>query len=216
MPRREWHLDGYKPHAGGSVFFLVPVVLVGSVGIGFGASLLWNGQGALIAELADDTNRGLYSGTFLSVYMSNLVVGSLLGLFALPSSIDSDQIQRFYTILACPAALGSLMLLMLLAPVGKLAVAANMAPLNPPDDVPDDAGASEVAGTAPAPTAPAPVLDSLWVTLRWLFRREVVRLWPLFAYAGVSLAMWTGKYSAMMGGTLSPGTLSSLPGLFYI
>lgn len=58
-------------------------MLAAGVVNGFGASILWVGQGKYITDCSDDTNKGFHFGLFWCLFMLSQIIGSLISAFLL-------------------------------------------------------------------------------------------------------------------------------------
>ena len=72
-----WYMNGN---------FIKFVIMFTATCCGFGASILWVGQGRYISRIANDTNKGTYNSFFWGFYMSSLIVGTLFGALVLKNT----------------------------------------------------------------------------------------------------------------------------------
>jgi MFS family permease len=79
---------------------------------GFGASLIWVGQGRYISECATSENMGLYNSIFWAIYMGSILVGNLFSAFVIVQVNEAV----FYMIMTCLSVLASLVFLFLRQP----------------------------------------------------------------------------------------------------
>lgn len=82
-----WVLCGLLPvtlERSETVKIIVYIVMMSSgVVIGFGASMIWVGQGKYVTECTVPENKGLYFGLFWCIFMSSQVLGNLISAFIL-------------------------------------------------------------------------------------------------------------------------------------
>ena len=69
-------------------------ILAASLVIGFGASILWVGQGSAITSWTDDAHRGVYSGIFWCGTQASMIAGPLLSSAILAGDEAASSNQR--------------------------------------------------------------------------------------------------------------------------
>eukprot|EP01052_Picozoa_sp_SAG31_P002526 SAG31_NODE_90_length_26410_cov_175.663981_3_plen_385_part_00 len=67
------------------VYISVPVVLICSAIIGFGASVLWTSQGMMISQCTNDSNKSSYFALFWGIFNLCVIPGCLVSHFLLKS-----------------------------------------------------------------------------------------------------------------------------------
>ena len=55
---------------------------------GFGAGLLWVGQGKYVSSWSDESNKGLYFGLVWALFASNFVLANILGTLLISDSFS--------------------------------------------------------------------------------------------------------------------------------
>lgn len=76
---------------------------------GFGASILWVGQGRYISRIANDSNKGTYVSIFRGFFMSSSIIGTIFGVLVL----EVTDTFNFYCIMTIQCFLASLFFLFL-------------------------------------------------------------------------------------------------------
>ena len=66
-----------------SDWFVYMIMLLSGGMNGFGASILWVGQGKYIASCANDANKGRFFSLFWFIFMMAFIVGNLIGAFVI-------------------------------------------------------------------------------------------------------------------------------------
>ena len=89
------------------------MILIASGINGFGAAILWVGQGKYIADCATDENRGFFYGYFWAWFMSTQVLGNLIGALV----IDKASQSVYYIVMASFAFLGWFAFFLLKKPI---------------------------------------------------------------------------------------------------
>lgn len=79
---------------------------------GFGASILWVGQGRYISECATDSNKGNFNSIFWAIYMGSALVGDLFGAFM----ISEVNEVVFYILMTALCIMASLFFMLLKPP----------------------------------------------------------------------------------------------------
>ena len=91
------------------------VMMLSGILIGFGASLIWVGQGKYITDCSVSENKGLYFGLFWWIYMNSQVIGNWISAFIL--DIFSQFV--FFSIMSGFALLGFISFLFLSIPLNQ-------------------------------------------------------------------------------------------------
>ena len=91
-------------------------MIISSAMLGFGASILWVGQGKYIADWSGFDNNWYYTGLFFSIFMISQIIGNLISAFIL--YLFSQII--FFIIMSCFTLFGVLSFLFLKSPIHKL------------------------------------------------------------------------------------------------
>ena len=89
--------------------FIKFVIMFTAACCGFGAAILWVGQGRYISRIANDANKGTYNSIFWAFFMSAMIVGTLFGALVLKHT-DSFT---FYCAMTIVSVLASLFFLFL-------------------------------------------------------------------------------------------------------
>ena len=93
--------------------FIIILIYFAAILNGFGASILWLAQGKYTAMCANDSNKGLFNGTFWAIFMSANIVGYLMSAFVLGAV---KSLSVFYLIMTIICFCSSLFFLFLSKP----------------------------------------------------------------------------------------------------
>ncbi|KAJ9596528.1 hypothetical protein L9F63_012470, partial [Diploptera punctata] len=177
--------------------FLLPktwLLYLASCVIGFGAAVIWTGQGNYLTLNSDSTTISRNSGIFWAMLQASMFFGNLFVYFKFQGKehIDSETRTLVFIVLLVVAAVGIIFLLLL-------------RPAQSPDGElirKDDGGP----------------LQALKRAFALLVTKEMILLSITFFYTGIELSFFSGVYSPSIGFTLQLGTnvkqLIGLSGIF--
>lgn len=79
---------------------------------GFGASILWVGQGLYVNECSNADNKGFFFGLFWCIFMLSQIFGGLIAAFV----VSNFSQTLMFTVMGCFAFLGFVLFLFLRKP----------------------------------------------------------------------------------------------------
>ncbi|XP_005100171.2 UNC93-like protein MFSD11 [Aplysia californica] len=185
--------------------FLKPMVwalYLGSVLVGFGAAILWTGQGNFLTINSDSETVSRNSGIFWALLQCSLLFGNMYSYFVFQGAtvISSEQRTKLFIALSAAGLLGCLCLLLL----RKRRV-----------EVTEENALSLNASSTHAPDMPLTALKRAFQLLK---TREMLLLCFAFAYTGLELTFFSGVYGASISHTESFGNsangLLGISGIF--
>ncbi|XP_052821047.1 UNC93-like protein MFSD11 [Mya arenaria] len=162
------------------VSFLKPMtwaLYAGSVLVGFGAAILWTGQGNFLTVNSDSETISRNSGIFWALLQFSLLFGNAYSYFVLKGqeNISNDERTKLFIGLTGAALLGSLMLLLLRK--RQSSDSDNLVNLN--------------SSGQPAVDTP---LTALKRSFHLFFTKEMMLLSVAIAYTGIELTFFSGVY----------------------
>ncbi|ELT97164.1 hypothetical protein CAPTEDRAFT_108287 [Capitella teleta] len=171
--------------------FLKPMawaLYLGSVLVGFGAAVIWTGQGNFLTINSDGSTIGRNSGIFWALLQMSLLAGNLYVYFALQgeSSISANSRFTLYTIFTALGIAGVVVFFFL-----------RMIPKPLPRHVNRPQRAADTNNGA---------ITAFKSSLKMLFTRNMVLLSLTFAYTGFELTFWSGVYGTSVGHTQQFGS----------
>lgn len=175
--------------------------------VGFGAALIWTGQGTYLTQNSDSDTMSRNAGLFWAIFQCSLFIGNLFVYFTfLGSEIDASTRNTVFGVLTAVAVLGGLLLT-------TLRKAPQVMELGEAEGV----SSADKELQIPPPVKEKP-LKAAWHALRDSIRLFVTGKMMLlsitFFYAGLVLTFFSGVYSSAIGFTLEMGTnAKSLVGL---
>lgn len=160
--------------------FLIPtsfVLYVASAILGFGAALIWTGQGNYLIINSDKSTMNRNSGIFWALFECSLLVGNLFVFFTFQSKTHIDLQTRTYVyiILSAVSLIGIAILAMVRPPVHE--------------------GGDTVIVTEVSPT------EALKTSFRLLLEVRMIFLVVTFFYTGLLLSFSSGVYGPCIGFT---------------
>eukprot|EP00696_Hemimastix_kukwesjijk_P002148 gnl/Hemi2/1262_TR453_c0_g1_i1.p1 gnl/Hemi2/1262_TR453_c0_g1~~gnl/Hemi2/1262_TR453_c0_g1_i1.p1 ORF type:complete len:474 (+),score=77.04 gnl/Hemi2/1262_TR453_c0_g1_i1:42-1463(+) len=180
------------------------LVLLCSVLIGLGSSLLWVGQGAALTKLCSATHRGKDVGIFWAIFACSNVVGNVLSSFLL--AFFSNTI--FFLAFTAVSALAVMMLCRfdygdVVGLNDSQTTSSSIAwhPL-PPSDGSDGAEDNSNRSATPHGTEEPEAAPGCWRPIGRAL--ALLRVFPLpllllpFLYTGLALSFWTGTFPLLM------------------
>uniref|UniRef100_A0A1A9WHT8 UNC93-like protein MFSD11 n=1 Tax=Glossina brevipalpis TaxID=37001 RepID=A0A1A9WHT8_9MUSC len=166
--------------------FLYPMtwlLYTASALLGFGAAILWTGQGALLARCSDSSNISRNSGIFWALLQCNMFFGNLFVYFAFRNKSHIDEQTRLFVIIVLSA-------------VGFIGVVFLIALIRVPDN-------SEMADTDT--NIPQSGWASAWYAFvssaKLFITRDMILLTLTFVYTGLELSFFSGVYGPSVGFT---------------
>ncbi|XP_046408837.1 UNC93-like protein MFSD11 [Ischnura elegans] len=182
--------------------FLIPriwLLYTASAVMGFGAAIIWTGQGNYLTLNSDSSTMSRNSGIFWAMLQSSMFVGNLFVYFQFQGkdSIDADTRLVVFIVLAAVAGVGIVFLLLLRTAVptdsnDSIAVAEDVAPLGP--------------------------VYALKRSFALFITKDMILLSLVFFYTGLELSFYSGVYSPSIGFTKQLGDsakqLIGLSGIF--
>ncbi|ESO89144.1 hypothetical protein LOTGIDRAFT_154229 [Lottia gigantea] len=196
--------------------FLKPMtwaLYLGSVLVGFGAAILWTGQGNFLTVNSDSETISRNSGIFWALLQCSLLFGNMYSYFVFKGSseISADQRTNLFLGLCGAAVLGLLCLLLLRKKI----------PSNRRFEGSTDNEASVNLNSSEASTSSQSspsALEGLKTAFRLAKTREMILLSFTFAYTGLELTFFSGVYGACISHNLHYGAnrngLVGLSGMF--
>lgn len=189
------------------VQFLKPMVwafYLGSVLVGFGAAILWTGQGNFLTINSDPQTVSRNSGIFWALLQCSLLFGNMYEYLVFQGATDISDAKRTQLFIALSAAglLGVLMLFLLRT--------------KPPAKDADEEG--ELSINAIATASPDSPLTALLRAFALLKTKNMLLLCVVFAYTGFELTFFSGVYGACISHTQhfgsSANSLLGISGIF--
>lgn len=209
-----WVICGLLPvslgHSPTNTIIVWVVMIISAVIIGFGASLLWVGQGIYVTDCSTDENNGFHFGLFWCILMFSQILGSVIAAFIL--GIFSQKV--FFIIMGCFAFLGFTLFLFLAEPVKEDATSSihsqTQSRSSGQSDSQDRTGGSEseplldslehdINTSAPNSSLPQVNLRS---TVRMLFTVKMLKVLMLMIASGLVLAVYSGLLVKMISNTI--------------
>ena len=208
-----------------------------SVIIGFGAAIIWTGQGNFLTLNSDDLTMGRNSGIFWAMLQCSLLIGNIYVFFAWQGVTvieDSQRIPLFIGLTAI-CGVGTLSLLILRSNPSAAKVpneastdllSAEVAQdLSPPEEVAQKeiTGGECSGGNNEAPdkvqtSKTSEALEAFLTSVRLFKTKEMLLLSVTFFYTGLELTFFSGVYSTCVGATKALGSdsdrLVGLTGIF--
>lgn len=175
--------------------------------IGFGAALIWTGQGTYLTQNSDPDTMSRNAGIFWAIFQCSLFIGNLFVYFTFSGpTISASTRNTVFWVLTGVAILGGL----LLATLRK-------APQNMEIGEAEGISSADKELQIPEPVKEKP-LKAAWHALRDSFRLfitgKMMLLSITFFYAGLILTFFSGVYSSSIGFTKAMGDdAKSLVGL---
>lgn len=90
----------------------VVMIVAGAIN-GFGASILWIGQGKYVSDCSDETNKGFHYGLVWSILAGSQLIGHIIAAFL----IDTFSQTVFFKVMSVMSFLGFMMFFTLTKPV---------------------------------------------------------------------------------------------------
>ncbi|KZS04435.1 Protein unc-93 A [Daphnia magna] len=171
--------------------------------LGFGAALIWTGQGNYLTLNSNGTNISRNSGVFWAVFQCSFLFGNLFVFFLFQGREQIDQQTRtiLYSVLLVVGTLG--LLLVLVLPAMKDSDAARNSNSKSGD------GPMATRGTQ---LAQGP-LDAFLRSIKLFFTKDMGLLSVAFFYIGIEYSFLSGVYSPSIGFTLEFEDSKRLVGL---
>ncbi|XP_064600722.1 UNC93-like protein MFSD11 [Liolophura sinensis] len=166
--------------------FLKPMtwaLYTGSVLVGFGAAILWTGQGNFLTINSDTETVGRNSGIFWALLQCSLLFGNLYSYLTLRGNFDIPVSERTKLFLGLSGACGLGILTLVLLRKRRERDSNSLIGLN----------ASKVKSDTP--------LEALKRSFHLLKTREMLFLSLTFAYTGLELTFFSGVYGTCVGHT---------------
>lgn len=178
---------------------------------GFGASILWVGQGKYITDCSNETNKGFHFGLFWCLFQSSQIIGSLIAAFLL--KLFSQTI--FFIIMSVFAFCGFGLFLFLAKPIQetqkiqkvakrKLSnesdedIIAPLTPLMQQDINVTPQNEDELIIKSPTSVEKA----SLSSTIKLLFQPNMLKTVTLIISSGLILAIYSGFLVKLISNTV--------------
>jgi len=169
----------YIPYLAANIH-VIDGLLIGMAPInGFGAALLWTGQGVYLTENSTPHNQGFHSGVFWGIFQVN-TIGNLVAQLIRNTCTDKADLYLFIGLTAV-AIFGVILLSLLPFPPSFLE-------LGKEDEIDKD-GVREEAGP--------------FETLKLIKDPRILHLSPLFLYVGMTVTFYFSTFTAI----LPPGWL---------
>lgn len=171
-------------------------VYTGSVIIGYGASVIWTGQGTFLTMNSTPETISRNSGIFWALLQCSLLFGNMYVYFQFKSQVGgiSDTVRRtVYTVFTTVCGLGICLLFLLRRP--------SSLPLEVNENDNDERELSQNIRRLPS-TERRGALESFKVAVRLFFTKDMFFLSLCFAYTGLELTFFSGVYGTCVGNTL--------------
>lgn len=176
------------------VLFLTPflwpsnfLLYTTSVLLGFGASIIWTGQGTYLTMNSDSSTISRNSGIFWAMSKISICIGNVFMILMLRDKAGLNESTRklVFTVLAVVCGFGTLILMV----------------LRPSVDA--DGKENEVNLQKPISVIPKQMLGD---SMRLLMTKDMLLLSTLFMFIGLHVSFYSGVYSSCIAFTKSLGT----------
>ncbi|XP_050420517.1 UNC93-like protein MFSD11 [Adelges cooleyi] len=163
--------------------------------IGFGASIIWTGQGTYLTLNSDSTTMSRNSGIFWALLQSSMFLGNTFVFFVLHDKTNLDASTRtlLFTVLISVCFLGTIMFLVLRSPVSS-------------------------EGNENEQGIPLSVVKEMKNSFALFLTEDMCLLNMSFFFTGLHLSFYSGVYSSSIGFTTAIGPnskqLVGLSGIF--
>ncbi|XP_050544035.1 UNC93-like protein MFSD11 [Daktulosphaira vitifoliae] len=153
-----------------------------SVLIGFGASIIWTGQGTYLTLNSDSTTMSRNSGIFWALLQMSMFLGNTFVFFVLhdKSHVDESTRTLLFTVLSVVCFLGTLLFLLLRSPVSS-------------------------EGTENEQGIPLSIINELKNSVALFLTEDMCLLNMSFFFTGLHLSFYSGVYSSSIGFTKKIG-----------
>ena len=95
----------YVVYIGSLITMNAGFILAASALLGFGAAILWVGQGSALTRWSTDETRGKYAGIFWGGFQVSAVVGPLTSFMVLSDAPDNDKVTDLFVVFAAVSVL---------------------------------------------------------------------------------------------------------------
>lgn len=169
-------------------------VYLGSVVIGYGASVIWTGQGNFLTINSTPETISRNSGIFWALLQCSLLFGNMYVYFQFKdeSQTISDSVRRtVYTVFTTVCGLGICLLFLLRKPRDLTSHGGEN----------EDKELSQNIRPSSGVTGRRTALESFKIAVKLFFTKDMLLLSLCFAYTGIELTFFSGVYGTCVGNT---------------
>lgn len=169
---------------------------LGSIIIGYGASVIWTGQGNFLTINSTPDTISRNSGIFWALLQCSLLFGNMYVYFQFKGEATaiSDSVRRtVYTVFTTVCGLGICLLFLLRKPRDMIPVSR---------DEQDRELSQNIRRPNSVNSARRTALESLKIAVKLFFTKDMLLLSLCFAYTGFELTFFSGVYGTCVGNTL--------------
>ncbi|XP_048575667.1 UNC93-like protein MFSD11 isoform X2 [Nematostella vectensis] len=204
--------------AGGICYLLFILALIepktwtlylGSVIIGFGASIIWTGQGNFLTINSDKETMPRNSGIFWALLQCSLLFGNLFVYFEFKGSTIDDATRRTVFIVfsvVCGIGIGMMFLMRRVQPSTKQLTTHH-------EDAHYRSESDSYQDNSDASPKNSGVIQAFLTSIRLFITRDMMLLSLCFAYTGLELTFFSGVYGTCVGNTQQLPNSKKLIGL---
>uniref|UniRef100_A0A914UYK4 UNC93-like protein MFSD11 n=1 Tax=Plectus sambesii TaxID=2011161 RepID=A0A914UYK4_9BILA len=195
------------------------LIYLTSATLGFGASMLWTGQGNYLTLCSTKETVGRNSGILWAMNQTCLISGGIFLYAMFHSKVDKDvseeEVHVLYLCFLAVCAAGVICLALLRQPKPVTTYKAHMDSKLPAHKVNEayKGSESDISSTetgdrthsesqvSVSEEVPVPCMESFVGTFKLLGTRNMMLLAPVFFFMGISMSFWTGIYSTCLSRT---------------
>ncbi|XP_076804774.1 UNC93-like protein MFSD11 [Clavelina lepadiformis] len=194
---------------------LTPTLYIGSVLVGFGAAILWTGQGNFLTLNSDDETMGRNSGIFWAMLQCSLLIGNIYVFFSWQGVTNITEHQRVPLFIGLTAVCGcGTFLVLVLRSQHKsprieedreqlVSSGSNDDRSVDGSDVTQDSASLDDKGHDSKLNE---ALQAFLTSIRLFVQPEMLLLSITFFYTGLELTFFSGVYSTCVGATKQFGS----------
>jgi len=178
---------------GALIYPFVWSLFLGSVIIGFGAAMIWTGQGNFITINSNEETMGRNSGIFWALLQCSLLFGNMFVYFYFKGTADhvsdNERVTLYSVLLTC-CLLGTVLLIALRRTQQPVARSSGSSPMN------DEGSDGNCATCTQGP------VDAFKRSFQLLITPDMLMLAVTMAYTGFELTFFSGVYGTSIGNIL--------------
>ncbi|XP_073245430.1 UNC93-like protein MFSD11 isoform X3 [Porites lutea] len=182
---------------------------LGSIIIGYGASIIWTGQGNFLTINSTPDTISRNSGIFWALLQCSLLFGNMYVYFQFKGeeTAISDSVRRtVYTVFTTVCGLGICLLFLLRKPRDMIPVSRDEQDRELSQNIRDEQDMDLISQNIRRPNSVnstrRTALESLKIAVKLFFTKDMLLLSLCFAYTGFELTFFSGVYGTCVGNTL--------------